>query len=78
MSAELRYDAYLNLDRILTAQRPPGADGRPRELAHHDEMLFVVIHQVYELWFKQILHEVTRVRDLLAQEIVPEPDIARA
>ncbi|MHC4816779.1 MAG: tryptophan 2,3-dioxygenase family protein [Planctomycetota bacterium] len=78
MSGELRYDAYLNLDRILTAQRPPGADGRPRELAHHDEMLFVVIHQVYELWFKQILHEVTRVRDLLAQDVVPEPDIARA
>jgi tryptophan 2,3-dioxygenase len=78
MSGQLRYDTYLNLDRILTAQRPAGADGRPRELAHHDEMLFVVIHQVYELWFKQILHEVTRVRDLLAQDVVPEPDIARA
>jgi len=78
MSADIRYDAYLNLDRILTAQQPPGADGQPRELAHHDEMLFVVIHQVYELWFKQILHEVTQVRDLLAQEVVPEPDIARA
>jgi len=78
MSGELRYDAYLNLDRILDAQLPPGADGRPRELAHHDEMLFVVIHQVYELWFKQVLHEVVRIRNLLAQEVVPEPDIARA
>jgi tryptophan 2,3-dioxygenase len=78
MSGELRYDAYLNLERILDAQRPPDATGKPRDLAHHDEMLFVVIHQVYELWFKQILHEVVAVRDLLAQKAVPEPDIARA
>jgi tryptophan 2,3-dioxygenase len=45
------YGSYLCLDQLLAAQRPATAE--------HDEMLFVVIHQVYELWFKQILHETT-------------------
>ena len=47
---ELTYSKYLKLDELLNAQKPlsPG---------EHDEMLFVVIHQSYELWFKQILHE---------------------
>jgi tryptophan 2,3-dioxygenase len=45
----LTYSSYLALDEILTAQRP-----RTEE---HDEMLFIVVHQVYELWFKELLHE---------------------
>lgn len=44
----LTYSAYLKLDQILTAQSPG---------SEHDEMLFIVIHQVFELWFKQLLHE---------------------
>jgi tryptophan 2,3-dioxygenase len=48
-SAALTYSSYLHLDEILGAQRPRSDE--------HDEMLFIVIHQVYELWFKQILHE---------------------
>ena len=47
--AALTYSSYLGLDDILGAQRP-----RTEE---HDELLFIVIHQVYELWFKQLLHE---------------------
>ena len=47
----LTYASYLKLDELLALQRPR-SDGR-----EHDEMLFIVIHQVYELWFKQILHE---------------------
>ncbi|MBZ0112163.1 MAG: tryptophan 2,3-dioxygenase [Thermoanaerobaculia bacterium] len=47
----LTYGKYLRLDQLLDAQRPV-SDG-----PEHDEMLFIVIHQVYELWFKQILHE---------------------
>jgi tryptophan 2,3-dioxygenase len=47
--AALTYSSYLGLDEVLGAQRP-----RSRE---HDELLFIVIHQVYELWFKQLLHE---------------------
>jgi tryptophan 2,3-dioxygenase len=48
-SAALTYASYLALDDVLAAQRP-----RSQE---HDELLFIVIHQVYELWFKQLLHE---------------------
>jgi tryptophan 2,3-dioxygenase len=43
------YSGYLRLDRLLSAQQPRSAE--------HDELLFIVIHQVYELWFKQLLHE---------------------
>ena len=46
------YSSYLHLDELLAAQQPL-SDG-----PEHDEMLFIVIHQVYELWFKQLLHEV--------------------
>jgi tryptophan 2,3-dioxygenase len=75
--SDVHYTTYLNLDRILNAQNPPGEDGQPRDLAHHDEMLFVVIHQVYELWFKQIMHELGLARDLLAADFVPETDVPR-
>ncbi|MFZ0032750.1 MAG: tryptophan 2,3-dioxygenase family protein [Candidatus Cybelea sp.] len=48
----LSYSSYLKVDKLLALQQPLS---RPR---HHDEMLFIIIHQVYELWFKQLLHEV--------------------
>src|SRR5690349_14520067 len=48
-SAALTYASYLGLDEVLGAQRPRSEE--------HDELLFIVIHQVYELWFKQLLHE---------------------
>jgi tryptophan 2,3-dioxygenase len=55
----ITYASYLCLDELLACQRPA--------TDQHDEMLFVVIHQVYELWFKQILHEAellqTRLED---------------
>ncbi len=51
----LTYGKYLRLDQLLAAQQPLS------EGPEHDEMLFIVIHQVYELWFKQVLHEVHRV-----------------
>lgn len=47
----LSYGSYLKVDELLALQEPLS---RPR---HHDEMLFIIIHQVYELWFKQLLHE---------------------
>jgi tryptophan 2,3-dioxygenase len=47
----LSYASYLKLDQLLDLQEPV-SDG-----PEHDETLFIVIHQVYELWFKQILHE---------------------
>ncbi len=53
------YGSYLAVDELLALQRPRS------EGPEHDEMLFIVIHQVYELWFKQLLHEVDRVIVLL-------------
>lgn len=46
---DLTYGSYLRLPELLACQTP--------QTAEHDELLFVIIHQVYELWFKQILHE---------------------
>lgn len=51
----LNYVTYLQLEQILSAQTPRSGDGPSAE---HDELLFIIIHQVYELWFKQILHEI--------------------
>jgi tryptophan 2,3-dioxygenase len=48
----LSYGSYLKIDELLALQRPLS------EPPHHDEMLFIIIHQVYELWFKQLLHEI--------------------
>ena len=53
------YGSYLAVDELLDLQRPRS------EGPEHDEMLFIVIHQVYELWFKQVLHEVDHVIALL-------------
>ena len=53
------YGSYLAVDELLALQRPRS------EGPEHDEMLFIVIHQVYELWFKQVLHEVDQVIVLL-------------
>jgi tryptophan 2,3-dioxygenase len=59
--AQLTYGSYLRLPQLLAAQHlesdPPA----------HDELLFITIHQVYELWFQQLLHEVTAARDAMLQ-----------
>jgi tryptophan 2,3-dioxygenase len=51
LGGQLTYSGYLDLDRLLNAQRPRS---RP---PHHDEMLFIIQHQTAELWFKLVLHE---------------------
>jgi tryptophan 2,3-dioxygenase len=51
---EINYHDYLQLDKILNAQDPESAR---HEISAHDEMLFIIIHQTYELWFKQLHHE---------------------
>ena len=53
------YGEYLRVDELLGLQSPMS------EGPEHDEMLFIVIHQVYELWFKQILHELRHLEALL-------------
>ena len=62
MSQPVHYSDYLQLDKILDAQFP---ESNKHELPAHDEMLFIIIHQSYELWFKQLLHEVDSVKDIL-------------
>jgi tryptophan 2,3-dioxygenase len=57
------YSSYLRIEELLDLQTPrSGGDGVPPE---HDETLFIVIHQVYELWFKQVLHELTLLQSSL-------------
>ncbi|SMF46342.1 tryptophan 2,3-dioxygenase [Pseudobacteriovorax antillogorgiicola] len=62
----LTYDKYLKIHELLSLQQELS---EPKE---HDETLFIIIHQSYELWFKQILHEVLRCQSLLDRdEILP-------
>ncbi len=63
-AVELTYSGYLKLEELLDLQEPRS---NPPE---HDEVLFIVIHQVYELWFKLLLHEIDKIkRDLTAGEL---------
>src|SRR5439155_21119198 len=52
----LTYANYLDLEKLLTMQQPRS---KPPE---HDEMLFIITHQTYELWFKQLLHEFEKIK----------------
>ena len=64
-SAAITYGSYLRVDELLELQTPRSEE--------HDEMLFIVIHQVYELWFKELLHELHRAMRLLGED-----DVVRA
>ncbi len=69
------YGEYLRLPELLGCQSTRSAAlGRPA----HDEMLFVIVHQVYELWFKQVLHELDSVMGLFRQDSVDERSIGVA
>ncbi len=59
------YSSYLKLDELLSLQQPV-SDG-----PEHDETLFIVIHQIYELWFKELLHEVDYLISLLGRQDAP-------
>jgi tryptophan 2,3-dioxygenase len=59
------YASYLQLDELLSLQHP-----REGEL-EHDETLFVIIHQVYELWFKEVLHELDYLMRALRESDTP-------
>lgn len=62
----LYYSDYLQLNNILGSQRPVSfTDGH---IPAHDEMLFIIIHQAYELWFKQVLFELCFVMQVFAKE----------
>ncbi|MGG1659915.1 tryptophan 2,3-dioxygenase [Brevibacillus sp. NRS-1366] len=57
---EMTYGDYLQLDKVLSSQI--------RQSTHHDEMLFIIIHQVSELWMKQILHELTAAMECIRNQ----------
>ncbi|MFC5601847.1 tryptophan 2,3-dioxygenase [Sporosarcina koreensis] len=60
----MTYGEYLRLDKVLSSQE--------RLSGHHDEMLFIIIHQVSELWMKLILHELNTAIDLIEKDELPE------
>jgi tryptophan 2,3-dioxygenase len=62
----LTYGRYLMVPELLSLQRPRS------QPAHHDEPLFIIIHQVYELWFKLLLHEVDAAVGHLDEDRVGE------
>lgn len=72
----IHYHSYLQLDKILGAQdlRSVEIEGKPA----HEEMLFIIIHQAYELWFKQIIHELGSIMDMFEAEQVDERNIGIA
>jgi len=68
----LTYSEHLQLDKLLKCQvRRSELSGRPA----HDEMLFITVHQAYELWFKQILFELDRAQEIFEGPVVEDRDI---
>ncbi|WNO61977.1 tryptophan 2,3-dioxygenase family protein [Rheinheimera sp. MMS21-TC3] len=66
------YGDYLQLEKILTAQAPESAKYAAEA---HDETLFIIVHQTYELWFKQILHELKAVMSVFAEAEVKDEQL---
>lgn len=64
------YGEYLQLDKIIEAQTP--VSFKEGNEPAHDEMLFIIIHQAYELWFKQILFEIDSVTDIMAKKFMDD------
>src|SRR5678815_467638 len=71
----LYYSDYIELDTILNSQHPRSFE---RMEDGNDEMLFIIIHQAYELWFKQIIFELDLVRNIFIQDRINEntPDMS--
>ena len=64
----LTYGRYLRLPELLAQQVPQVVPPA------HDELLFITVHQAYELWFQQLLHELEAVRDLMLDAVAAPPD----
>jgi tryptophan 2,3-dioxygenase len=69
------YWDYIRVEPLLSLQT--GTAASEAELAN-DEVMFIVVHQIDELWFKLVLREMVAVRDLFAQAHVPEQSLAAA
>lgn len=71
----IHYHDYLELDRLLSSQKR-----RSEEFGHpaHDEWLFITVHQTYELWFKQVIFDLSSILETLSQDPLPERDLGTA
>ena len=69
------YGDYLHLNELTNLQEPESPKFGPEA---HDETLFIIVHQVYELWFKQILHELYSIRDIFSTDNVDEGNLSKA
>ena len=72
----IHYRNYLQLDKLLSAQNLRSAE--LEETPAHEEMLFIIVHQTYELWFKQVIHELESVLAMFKQDVVDERNIGTA
>ncbi len=72
----VHYHSYLELDKVLNAQHLRSAD--LEKVPAHDEMLFIIMHQVYELWFKQIIHELKSISQMFEGDRMDEREISTA
>jgi len=64
------YSDYLDLERFLDTQNP--VSGQYQQEEAHDEMLFIIVHQAYELWFKQVLHELRSIIAIFSDDSLDE------
>ena len=68
------YADYLKLDSLLGSQKPLSRNTGEEA---HDETLFIIVHQVYELWFKQILHEIDSIIEVFKHDFIEEKMLYR-
>jgi tryptophan 2,3-dioxygenase len=66
-SSNINYNSYLQLDKILNSQEPVSFKC---DVKAHDEHLFIIIHQAYELWFKQLIFELDSIIKLLDEPVL--------
>lgn len=71
----VHYHSYLGLDKILDAQHPKSVEYKKPA---HDELLFIIVHQAYELWFKQIIFELDSVLETFHQKTIADEDLGKA
>lgn len=70
------YGDYLQLEKLLDSQLPLSrVHSSAENLEAHDETLFIIVHQVYELWFKQIIHEFDSILSIFAQDFISESSL---
>lgn len=73
--SSIHYNDYLQLNKVLNSQSPRSAEFGEEA---HDEMLFIIIHQIYELWFKEIIHDLTSVMKMFESDSMDEKNVGIA